>query len=169
MFIQRVVAGTALARQRTNDWAEFDVNLSNFEGHTTIRRSRIRFRFAEEKRETWLLKLRVFVKQRNNWRLASWNGTMLHEGPVVDATTYQKLAGEYLSDFGPQLVLSWHGGGILVRWPGNGVVTQIFPISEAEFEDRIRRLRFTFDSDGRPTRVVQILGTGEVWQRRRSK
>jgi hypothetical protein len=66
VFIQRVVAGTALARQRTNDWAEFDVNLSNFEGHTTIRRSRIRFRFAEEKRETWLLKLRVFVKQRNN-------------------------------------------------------------------------------------------------------
>ena len=37
----------------------------------------------------------------------------------------QNLAGNYVADAGEHLTLTWHGGGMLARWP-SGLVTQIF-------------------------------------------
>ena len=156
--------GTAFSRQLTDDWAEFDVDVQSYGGRTALGRSRLRFRFPKENRELWLLQLKVFVKETTEWRLASWHGTQLRSGPITDASRFKNLAGAYVSDAGERLVLSWHGGGILVEWPAPiGVVTQIFPVSETDFEDGIRRLRFSLDS------VAQIRDGKEVWRGSRSK
>ena len=157
-----------MERQRTDDAAEFDVTLHSYGPQAAIRRSRVRFRFAQEKRENWLLLVKVFVRQADEWRLASWHGTALHNGTITDTSVYQNLAGNYVSDAGERLTLTWHGGGMLARWPF-GVVTQIFPVSATEFEDGIRRLRFTLGSSGHPARVAQIRDGEEVWRGRRSE
>jgi hypothetical protein len=172
VFAERVAAGTALSRQRTADWTEFDVTLNSFDGHTVIRRSRLRFRSAEQKRERWLFELKVFIKHGDFWRLASWHGTTLHQGPIVDATAHQKLAGEYVSDSGQRLPLVWNGWGILATWPegiGSGALSQIFSVSDTEFEDGVRKLRFTIDADRTPVRVVVSVNGKDVWQGTRSK
>lgn len=168
VFIKRIVEGNAVERQRTDDVAEFDVALHSYGQQTAIRRSRVRFRFAQEKRENWLLLVKVFVRQTDEWRLASWHGTALHNGPITDASKYEHLAGNYVSDASERLILTWHGGGMLARWP-LGIVTQIFPVSATEFEDGIRRLRFTPGSLEHPAQVAQIRGGEEVWQGRRSE
>jgi hypothetical protein len=116
--------------------------------------------------ETRLLELKS-LRQTARLAIGQWHGTGFIKGSIVDAGTYQSLAGEYVSDAGQRLVLSWHGGGILARWPGNGVVTQIFPASETEFEDGIRKLRLTLDPERRPVRLVEIVGAEEVWRGRR--
>lgn len=168
VFLELVSAGTALQRQETEDYAEFDVVWHIYDGRTAIRRSRVRFRYAQDKRELWLLQSKLFVKA-DRWRMATSQGTRIYQGPIVDSTTYQHLAGEYHSDSGASLVLSWHGGGILARWPDNGRSSQIFPVSAAEFDDGFRRLRFTFDADGRAARVARVQGAKEVWQGSRLK
>ena len=168
VFIKRIGEGNAMERQRTDDAAEFDVILQSYGQQTVIRRSRVRFRFAREKRENWLLLVKVFVRQADEWRLASWHGTALHNGPITDASVYQNLAGNYVADAGERLTLTWNGGGMLARWPF-GLVTQIFPVSATEFEDGIRRLRFTPGSSEQPARVAQIRDGEEVWRGRRSE
>jgi hypothetical protein len=168
IFIKRIAAGNAMERQRTDDAAEFDIALSTYGRQTAIRRSRVRFRFASDNRENWLLLVKVFVREADGWRLASWHGTALHNGPITDASAYQNLAGNYVSDAGEHLILTWHGGGMLVRWP-LGVVTQIFPVSLTEFQDGISRLRFTPGSLEQPASVAQIRDGREVWRGRRSE
>ena len=157
-----------MERQQTSSAAEFDVILQSYSKQTVIGRSRVRFRLAREKRENWLLLVKVFVRQADEWQLASWHGTALHNGPITDPSVYQNLAGNYVADAGERLTLTWHGGGMLARWPF-GLVTQIFPVSATEFGDGIRRLRFTPVSSEQPARVAQIRDGEEVWRGRRSE
>jgi hypothetical protein len=140
-------------------------------GTPHLRSSRLRFRFAKENRELWLLQLKVFIKGEDGWQLASWHGTQLRNGPITDASKLQHLAGEYVSESGERLLLSWHGGGVLATWPGidGGYVTQIFPISETDYEDGIKSLRFTFDAARQPTAVAYLRDGKEVWRGNRRK
>jgi hypothetical protein len=57
-----------MERQRTDDVAEFAIALHSYGRQTVIRRSRVRFRFAQEKRGNWLLLVKVFVRQSGDWR-----------------------------------------------------------------------------------------------------
>jgi hypothetical protein len=91
VFIKRVAEGNAMERQRTDDTAEFDITLDSYGHQTAIRRSRVRFRLVQENRENWLLLVKVFVRQADEWRLASWHGTALHNGPVMDASVTRIL------------------------------------------------------------------------------
>lgn len=121
----------------------------------------MRFRLGQQKIEIWMLQSRVFVKS-DRWRLATSHGTRVYRGPIVDAATYAHIAGTYLPESGPPLVLSWHGGGIIAKWPDTGTTTQIFPVTPTEFEDGYRRLKFTVGPDGRATTVLGIEDQKEV-------
>jgi hypothetical protein len=161
-FLNRVAAGTAMQRQQASDYAEFDIAWNIYDGRTAIRRSRVRFRYAGNASETWMLQSRIFVKT-DRWRMANSHSTLIHEGPIVDAATYGNFAGAYFPESGAPLVLSWNGGGILATWPDIGTSTQIFPASQTEFKDGYRRLRFTVDREGRATAVTRMQGDKEVW------
>jgi hypothetical protein len=153
IFLHRVAAGTAMNRQRTNDVADFDPTWTLYGDRTAIRRSRVRFRFKQRNVEIWMIQSRVFVKT-DQWRMALYHGTRVHSGSIVDADLYRNIEGTYTTESGGRLVLSWHGGGILVKWPDTGTTTQIFPVAESEFEDGYRKLNFAVGPDGRVESVV---------------
>ena len=175
VFLNRVGNGTV--RGESDDVAEFDVSIEAYGEHTAIRRSRVRRRATEQKREGWILETKVFVKQNGHWLLASVQDSRLYTGPIIDVGKYDRLVGEYVSDSGRKLTLVSAGYGFFVHWP-LGTSSQVFPVSDTDVADELRRLHFTLDSAGKPVAAAEfrhrplpppVYGTEGTWRGRRIK
>ena len=174
VFLGRIASGRV--RSPADDVSEFDVSIIKYGEHTAIRRSRVRRRLVQQKRETWILETKVFVQQNGNWLLASSQGSRLHEGSIEDASKYQHLAGQYVSDSGKKLTVTWTGYGFFVHWPDLDTTSQVFPVSSADLADDLRRLHFTFDTDGKVIAAAEfrhrplpppVTGTAGTWSGKR--
>lgn len=162
IFLSRVAAGTAMVRQRTKDYAEFDISTTLYGDTTAVRRSRVRFRMKQQNVEIWMIQSRTFVKT-DRWRMAISHGTRIYRGPIIDETTYRNIEGTYYPGSGAPLLLKWHGGGVIAVWPDTGTTTQVFPAG-VDFEDGYRRLKFELGADGRPRSVAGFEDQTQIFE-----
>jgi hypothetical protein len=84
VFLDRVATGRV--RAAADNVAEFDIAIDTY-GLAAVRQSRVRRRNTKQGQERWSLQTMVFVKTGDNWRLASWQGTGIYSGPIIDMTT----------------------------------------------------------------------------------
>jgi hypothetical protein len=87
---------------------------------------------VQQKREGWSLVTKVFVKQNGNWLLASSQSSRLYEGAIIDEGKYKHFAGQYVSDSGQKLTLTWTGYGFFAHWADIGTSSQLFPVSDTD-------------------------------------
>ena len=166
VFLDQTASGPGLARQREQT-DTFDAVLA-LHGSTAIRTARVRVRFRDGSRETWMRQTRVYVRDGSAWKLASGQGTRMYDGPLIDPDLYRRYTGTYDIEGRRPLCLEWDGRALLATYPG-GTRTQVFLKSPTEEEalGGADRLRFTLDADGRPSSVALMRGADQVWRARR--
>ena len=167
------VQGTATGAQR-GARSEHGVSYAAYGGatpHTVLRTARVVLHDAARKTEEWVQQVRVFIRGSDGqWRLASVQGTLLYEGPVVDRALYARYQGTYRISAESVLTMTWEDETLFARLP-NGVKTPVFldsPTAEVLRSPRLGRFRFTLGSDGRPTTVALIRDDMEVWRASRT-
>ena len=164
-FIAQTARNLGLSRQR-EDAATFD-NLLAIHGSTAVRVTRVRVRFRDGSRETWIRQTRVFVLDGGQWKLASGQGTRMYDGPVTTAKMYEPYAGAYVVDATRTLRLEWDGDGLVATYP-SGTRTQVFlksPTDEAA--SGTDHLKFELNATGRPVAVQLFRGEELVWRGQR--
>jgi ketosteroid isomerase-like protein len=167
VFLDQTARGLGLSRQREES-STFDHTLAVY-GSAAIRTARVRIRFKDGTRETWMRQNRVFVLEGGQWKLASAQGTRMYDGPVTISTTYQPYAGTYVIDTKRSLRLEWDGDALLAIYP-SGARSQVFLKSPTE--EAVQgpdRFRFVLDEGGRPVAVLLLRGEEEVWRGERVK
>jgi hypothetical protein len=121
--------------------------------------------------EEWVQQVRVFVRgDQGTWRLASVQGTLLYEGPRVDAALYARYAGTYVISPDRALTVTWEDHTLFARFP-NGVKAPLFLASATEEVARAPRLgslRFILAPDGQPTAAMLVRDDKEVWRASRA-
>lgn len=167
VFLDQTARGLGLSRQREES-RTFDNTLAVY-GSAAIRTARMRIRFKDGTRETWMRQNRVFVSDRGQWKLASGQGTRMYDGPVTTSTTYEPYAGTYVIDTERSLRLEWDGDALLATYP-SGARSQVFlksPTDEAvQGPDHFR---FVLNEGGRPVAVLLLRGEEQVWRGERVK
>jgi ketosteroid isomerase-like protein len=111
-WLTEAARGMALSRQREVR-SVFDRTLVVYGGNTAVRTARIRLRSADSTHETWMRQVVVFMREADGvWRIASGQGTLMYEGPPVDAALYARYAGTYVITPGRSLTLVWDGNAL---------------------------------------------------------
>jgi ketosteroid isomerase-like protein len=167
VFLDQTARGLGLSRQREES-KTFDQTLAVY-GSAAIRTTRVRTRFKDGTRETWMRQNRVFVSEAGQWKLASGQGTRMYDGPVTTSKTYQPYAGTYVIDTRRSLLLEWDGDALLATYP-SGARSQVFLKSPTE--EAVQgpdQFRFVLDQAGRPASVVLLRGEEQVWRGERVK
>jgi ketosteroid isomerase-like protein len=162
VFLDQTARGLGLSRQR-EDHTTFDRTLALY-GSTAIRTTRVRIRFKDGVRETWMRQNRVYVSDGVHWRLASAQGTRMYDGPVTAARTYEPYAGTYVIDTKRSLRLEWDGDALHATYP-SGARTQVFLKSPTE--EAVQgpdHFRFELSADGRPLAVLLLRGEEQIWR-----
>ena len=137
--------------------------------NTAIATSRVRTRFPDDNRETWVRQSRVYLWSDGGWKLALGHGTPLYDGPVTSANLYAKYAGTYAMGDGRTLRLDWDGDSLMATLP-NGPRTQIFLKSPTEEATALPdHFVFTLDATGRPSTVRSVRGSTEIWRAERKQ
>jgi ketosteroid isomerase-like protein len=166
-FLDQTARGLGLSRQRAES-STFDRTLAVY-GSAAIRTARVRIRFRDSARETWIRQNRVFVVEGGQWKLASGQGTRMYDGPVTTSRTYEPYAGTYRIDAKRSFRLEWDGDALLATYP-SGARSQVFLKSPAE--EAVQgpdRLRFVLNEGGRPVAVLLLRGEEQVWRGERVK
>jgi ketosteroid isomerase-like protein len=161
-FVAQTARGMGLSRQR-EDATTFEDSLAVYPS-TAIRVTRVRVRFKDGSRETWMRQSRVFVLDGGQWKLASAQGTRMYDGPVTTATLYESYAGVYVIDAKRTLRLDWDGNALMGTYP-SGTRTQVFlksPTDEAVFG--LDHLKFELNATGRPVAVQSLRGEELIWR-----
>jgi ketosteroid isomerase-like protein len=161
-FIAQTARGMGLSRQREQA-TTFDNTLAVYPS-SAIRVSRVRVRFKDGSRETWMRQTRVFLLDGGQWKLASGQGTRMYDGPVTTAKIYEPYAGAYVIDAKRTLRLEWDGDALIGTYP-SGTGTQVFlksPTEEAVFGTD--HLRFELNATGRPVAVQLFRGEELIWR-----
>jgi ketosteroid isomerase-like protein len=166
VFVEQTARGLGLSRQREESTTFEDARA--IYPTTAVRTSRIRTRFKDGSRETWMRQNRVYVLDGNQWKLASGQGTRMYDGPVTTAKLYEPYAGTYVIDAKRSLRLAWDGDALLGTFP-SGARTQVFLKSPTE-EAAAGPDRFTFvlAPGGRPAAVLLMRGAEQVWRAERA-
>ena len=161
-FIAQSARGMGLSRQREQA-TTFDDTFAAYPA-TAVRVTRVRVRFKDGSRETWMRQVRVFALDAGQWKLASAQGTRMYDGPVTTAKMYEAYAGAYVIDAKRTLRLEWDGDALIGTYP-SGARTQVFLKSstdEAAFGPD--HLRFELNATGRPVAVQLLRGEELVWR-----
>jgi ketosteroid isomerase-like protein len=162
VFLDQTARGLGLSRQREES-STFDATLAVY-GSTAIRTARVRIRFKDGTRETWMRQNRVFVRDGGQWKLASAQGTRMYEGPVTTPKAYEPYAGRYVIDTKRSLRLDWDGDALLAIYP-SGARSQVFLKSPTE--EAVQgpdHFRFVLNEGGRPVAVLLLRGEQQVWR-----
>ncbi|HUQ87874.1 MAG TPA: DUF4440 domain-containing protein [Vicinamibacterales bacterium] len=161
-FVAQTARGMGLSRQR-EDATTFDNALAIYPS-TAVRVSRVRVRFKDGSRETWMRQTRVFVLEGGQWKLASGQGTRMYDGPWTTARMYEPYAGSYVIDEKRSLRLEWDGDALIATYP-SGTRTQLFlksPTDEAVFGPD--HLKFELNAAGAPVAVQLFRGEEVIWR-----
>lgn len=169
-WLTNAAQGMALSGQRS-ERSEHGAMLTAYGGaenpQTVVRVARVRLRDPKGTRESWIRQTRLFVRGADgSWQLASGQGTLMYEGPVLDPALHARYAGVYVISPGRTLTLTWENEALLASFP-SGATTQIFlasPTEEAARTVGAGRLRFTLGPDRLPGAVALVRGDEEVWR-----
>ena len=167
VFLDLTARGMGLSRQREAS-STFDNTLEVYPS-TAVRTTRVRTRFKDGARETWMRQVRVFILDNGQWKLASGQGTRMYDGPVTAAKIYEPYAGTYVIDAKRSLRLEWDGDALLATYP-NGARTQVF--LQSPTEEAVNgpdHLRFVLDDGGTPVAVQSLRGAELIWRAERAK
>ena len=123
------VRGGNLSMQRMGV-TRYDVEVLT-EGDAAIQRSRSRMVNAATRTELWLRSVVLLVNQKDGWKIASIQSTLLYQGAVTDPAPFRPRAGTYAVDGRGVMTLSAGDDGVIVHWP-NGATQQAFPSSPTE-------------------------------------
>jgi hypothetical protein len=165
VFIEQSVRGMGLTRQRASV-ATFERNMAMYD-NTVIATSRVRNRFPDGARETWIRQTRIYVKEAGHWKLAHGQGTRMYDGPVSDARLYERYAGTYALPDGRVLKMEWDGDSLLAELPSSSRMQVFLKSPTEEATTRPDRYVFVLDEAGRPQAVRFLRGEMEIWRAER--
>ena len=129
-----------------------------------IRTARVRIRFKDGTRETWMRQNRVFVRDGDQWKLASAQGTRMYRRPGDDAgdipTLRRQIRHRHETVATPRLGRRRAARDLSQRRAQSS-------LPESPTEEAVQgpdHFRFVLNEGGRPVAVLLLRGEQQVWR-----